>query len=66
MNQMSEFKNQSVDELRALYHDLSKEIFEFRNEIRINRKLEKPHALRKKKKDRARVMTAIRQKGGIL
>ncbi len=57
-----DLKKQNVDELKAVYHDLSKEIFEIKTEFSITRKLEKPHLLRDKKKDRARVMTAINQK----
>lgn len=60
---MENIKDQSVEELKALYIDLSKEIFEMKNEIRITRKIEKPHLLKAKKKDRARVLTALRQKG---
>ena len=33
-------------------------------ELRITRKTEKPHLLREKKKDRARVLTALQQKIG--
>lgn len=64
MKRMMEFKDQSVEELKALYNDLSSEIFELKNEVRITRKLEKPHLMKKKKQDRARVLTALRQKGG--
>ena len=58
--------DQSVDELKVLYRDLSKEIFELNNELRMTRKLEKPHLLKAKKKDRARIMTVLRQKGGTI
>ena len=66
MDRMLAFKDQSVGELRALYHDLSKEIFELRSEVSISRKLEKPHMVKKKKRDRARVLTALRQKGAFI
>jgi large subunit ribosomal protein L29 len=59
MKRMLEFKDQSVEELKALYQDLAKEIFDLKNELRMTRKLEKPHLLRKKKKDRARVLTLL-------
>jgi large subunit ribosomal protein L29 len=57
-----DLKKQNTDELKAVYQDLSKEIFEIKTEFSITRKLEKPHLLREKKKDRARVLTAISQK----
>ena len=62
MLKTSELKDQSVEELKALYRDLSKEIFGFKNEMRIARKLEKPHLVRTKKRDRARVLTVLRQR----
>lgn len=54
--------NQSVEELEAQYEDLSREIFELLNELKLARKLDKPHLLKEKKRDRARVLTVLRQK----
>ena len=54
--------NQSVEELEAQYEDLSREIFELLNELKIARKLDKPHLLKEKKRDRARILTVLRQK----
>ena len=62
MLKVDELKNQGKEELMALYQDLSKEIYGLKCELRINRKTEKPHLLREKKKDRARVLTALQQK----
>ncbi len=53
---------QSQEELRALCQDLSREMFDLRNEMSTSRKVEKPHLLRMKKKERARAMTILRQK----
>jgi large subunit ribosomal protein L29 len=64
MLKMEDVKNQGKEELIALYQDLSKEIYGLKCELRINRKTEKPHLLREKKKDRARVLTALQQKTG--
>lgn len=55
-------KDQSVQELEAMAHDLSREIYLLRSELSVNRKLEKPHQLKAKKKDRARVLTLLTQK----
>lgn len=63
MDRMKEFKDQSVEELKALYLDFSKEMYNLRNELRITRKMEKPHLLRKKRRDRARLLTLLNQKG---
>ncbi|HSX03112.1 MAG TPA: 50S ribosomal protein L29 [Rhabdochlamydiaceae bacterium] len=63
MDKMAEFKGQSKEELKALYRDLSKEIFDMKTEISIARKIEKPHLVRLKKRTRARILTALSQKG---
>jgi large subunit ribosomal protein L29 len=65
MRRASEFKEQSVEELKVIFKDLSKEIFDLTNELAITRKIEKPHLLRKKKRDRARVLTILHQKTEI-
>lgn len=62
MPKAKELRDQSKEELEALYADLSKEIFELRNELKTTRKLEKPHLIRLKKKDRARVLTVLQEK----
>ncbi len=62
----TKFKDCSSDELRALYRDLSRELFDINNELSLSRKLEKPHRLKAKKRERARVLTALHQKGGSI
>lgn len=62
MKSKQEIKDQSVEELKALYQDLSKDIFDMKNEISMTRKLEKPHLLRQKKRNRARVLTLLKKK----
>jgi large subunit ribosomal protein L29 len=61
MFKIEDLTKQNLVELTALHNDLSKEIYEMNTEFSITRKLEKPHLLRSKKKDRARVLTAINQ-----
>jgi large subunit ribosomal protein L29 len=56
------YKDQTKDELKSLYRDLSKEIFDLKCELSVNRKLEKPHLLKMKKRERARVLTALHHK----
>ncbi len=62
MTKAKELRNQSEVELKGLYQDLSREMFQLRNEMKLTRKMEKPHLVRMKKKDRARVMTVLREK----
>lgn len=58
-----DFKDQSVEELKALHQDLSKQIYTMKNEISMTRKIDKPSLLRKAKRDRARALTFLKQKG---
>jgi large subunit ribosomal protein L29 len=60
---MEPFKDQSKQELEALARDLAHDIYKLGNELSLTRKLEKPHLLKTKKRDRARVLTLLRQKG---
>jgi large subunit ribosomal protein L29 len=62
MANTKELRDQSPEELKAVYQDLSKELFQLRNEMKVTRKTEKSHMIRGKKKDRARVMTILREK----
>jgi large subunit ribosomal protein L29 len=59
---VKEIRDQSEQELGALAMDLEKEIFQLKNELSVARKLEKPHLLKTKRKDRARVLTILSQK----
>jgi large subunit ribosomal protein L29 len=61
MAKVSELRDQSADELKALLGDLSKEIFQLRNEFKITRKIEKSHLIKDKKRKRARIMTILRE-----
>jgi len=63
MKKNRRFQESTADELNALYRELSKEIFDMRNEKAISRKLDKPHLLKQKIKDRARVLTFLKAKG---
>ncbi len=57
-----DLQNQAEQELVVLASDLEKEIFQLNNELMMARKVEKPHLIKAKKKDRARVLTILTQK----
>ena len=65
MKEKMSYNDQSNDELKALYRDLSGEIFKLKCELNVTRKLEKPHLLKQKKRERARVLTALHQSDRI-
>lgn len=56
------FRAQSEDELRAQLVQLDREIFALRNELAMNRKLDKPHLIQAKRQDKARILTILTQK----
>jgi large subunit ribosomal protein L29 len=58
----TDLKDQSVKSLQEKVITLNQEIFAMRNELSWNRKLEKPHLLREKRKEKARVLTFLGQK----
>jgi large subunit ribosomal protein L29 len=66
MSATKKFRDQSIDELKASYLDLSKELFRLKNEFRTSRKLEKPHMIRMIKRERARALTVLQEKGGTI
>lgn len=62
MVKAKDLRDQSAEELALQHRDLSKELFLLRNEMKVTRKMEKPHLVRQKKKDRARILTVLREK----
>jgi large subunit ribosomal protein L29 len=57
-----EIKDQSVKELNAEVRELDREIFQLRNELATQRKLEKPHLIKEKRKNKARILTILARK----
>jgi len=62
MYEIKDLRDKSSQELQALNLDISKQIYLLRNELKTNRKLDKPHLLKHLKKDRARVLTILSEK----
>lgn len=65
MSKTKDLANQTIDELKATARELDREIFKLRNELSTQRRLEKPHLLKEKRKNRARALTlmTLKQKG---
>lgn len=57
-----ELKESSAKELSTALHDLDRELFELRTELATQRKLEKPHLIKEKRKQKARILTILTQK----
>jgi large subunit ribosomal protein L29 len=62
MRKMSAYENLSIEDLEEQYIAFSKEIYEIKTAFNMTKKMENPHILKKRKKDRARVMTILNQK----
>lgn len=55
-------RDQTQDELEAQTHDIDKELFQLRNTLKVERKLEKPHKIKELKKDKAKILTVLTEK----
>lgn len=62
MLKASELRGQSQEELQGLDRELCEAMFALRNQREMDKKLEAPHLLREKRRDRARVLTILREK----
>jgi len=62
MAKKKEIHEQSEVELQTIAHQLDREIFALRNELAMNRKLDKPHLMKAKRREKARILTILTQK----
>lgn len=51
----------SAEDMSVRVVELDREIFALRNELAMNRKLEKPHLIKAKRKEKARILTVMTQ-----
>lgn len=62
MYKAKDLRDQSVEELEAIYEDSCKKLFELNNQFRSQKKREKPHEIRHARKDIARLLTVLSEK----
>lgn len=62
MSHIKEMRDLTVEQLEAMLNDLNKEIYGLKCQLASARKLEKPHVLKEKKKDRARAIFILAEK----
>lgn len=65
MTKASDLRAMAVEELEAVFLDLQKEIYHLVNEMKQTKKVEKPHLIRLKKKERARLLTILHEKQSV-
>ncbi len=56
---VEDLNSQSLNELRGRYLELSREIYNMKTGFSVDKKLDKPHLMKKMKRDRARVLTVM-------
>jgi large subunit ribosomal protein L29 len=66
MTTLKEIRDQTDEQLNILIEDLDKEVFELRNEFAMNKKIEKSHLIREKKKTKARALTILSERKKIV
>jgi large subunit ribosomal protein L29 len=62
MYKAKELRDQSLEELEALYQDTCKKLFQLINQFKAEKKRENPHEIRHARKDIARLLTIITEK----
>ena len=62
MLKAKDLRNEPREELEAMARDISRELFDIRCELKVNRKIEKSHMLKEKKRDLARILTIVTEK----
>jgi large subunit ribosomal protein L29 len=65
MTKASNLRDMTVPELDLAMSDLNKELYTLVNEMKRTKKLEKPHLLRLKKKEKARLLTILHEKQSV-
>ncbi len=62
MYKAKDLKDQSLEELEAIYDESCKKLFELINEFKSQKKREKPHEIKHARKDIARLLTVMSEK----
>lgn len=62
MYKAKDLRDQSIEELEAIYEDSCKKLFELNNQFRSQKKREKPHEIKHARKDIARLLTVLSEK----
>ena len=64
MYKAKDLRDQSIEELEAIYEDSCRKLFELNNQFRSQKKREKPHEIKHARKDIARLLTVLSEKRG--
>lgn len=62
MYKAKDLRDQSIEDLEAIYEDSCRNLFKFKNEVNTLKKREKPHEIKHVRKDIARLLTVMSEK----
>lgn len=62
MAKAKEYRDMSAEDLEAALVDVNRDLFALRNEFMGSKKSEKPHRLRLRRRDKARILTLMTEK----
>lgn len=65
MSAAKKWRDLSVVELEESYKTLSGDLFRIKNEVKYMQKIEQLHKLKSIKRDRARILTVLREKAQV-
>ena len=57
MTKAKDLRSHSDEELSAMYHDIKKQVFQLKSQAILRKDTVKPHELRQKRKEVARILT---------
>ena len=62
MLKAKDLRDKSIEDLEVTFSDYQKELFQLINKNSLTKKAEKPHLVREKRKDIARLLTVMHEK----
>ena len=62
MSNIQELRDMTIDQLEVYIEDLDKQLFKFRNQLASMKRLEKPHLIKDKRRDKARALMVLNEK----
>lgn len=62
MLKAKDLRGQTIEELEAKIDEIENEFFQLKSKLKTERKLEKPHMIKKLKKDKAKILTVLTEK----
>ncbi|OGN59285.1 MAG: 50S ribosomal protein L29 [Chlamydiae bacterium RIFCSPHIGHO2_12_FULL_27_8] len=59
MLKLQEIRQEKSERLNERINEIEKELYALKNELKLSRKIEKPHMLKALKKEKARILTIL-------